>query len=64
MKYVKYWGMLSAIATFCSILGAWAKLTHKSYADDLLSFGLLTLAITQAVYMYLKFMALKNKNNL
>jgi hypothetical protein len=63
MKYVKYWGMLSAIATFCSIFGAWAKITHKSYANDLLTFGLWTLAISQAVYMYLKFIALKNKND-
>jgi hypothetical protein len=59
MKNLKFWGVLSGIASFCSIFGAWAKLTHKSYAGDLLTFGLWTLAVCQAVYMYLKFIALK-----
>ncbi|WP_462250812.1 GldL-related protein [Ferruginibacter sp.] len=54
--------MVSGIATFVTIFGAWAKLTHQYFADNLLTIGLWTLAISQSVYIYFKFVALKNKN--
>ena len=61
MNKYKFWGIVSGIATFVSIFGAWAKLTHQNFADNLLTIGLWTLAISQSVYIYFKFVALKNE---
>ena len=63
MNKFNYWGIIAGVATFLSIFGAWAKLTHQAYADKLLTTGLWILAISQSVYIYFKFVSLKNKND-
>jgi len=63
MNKYKFWGLVAAIATLLTVFGAWAKLTHQAYADNLLTVGLCLFGISQAVYHYLKFMVLKNKND-
>lgn len=35
------------------IIGAWAKITHKSYADTLLTIGLITEALIFIMYMFI-----------
>jgi hypothetical protein len=59
MNKYRYWGILAAIATFLTVFGYWAKITHQAYADKLLTIGMWTLAVTAAVYVYFKFIALK-----
>ena len=63
MNKYKFWGLMSAMATMLTVFGAWAKLTHQAYADQLLTVGLCVFGISQAVYQYLKFMKVKNKND-
>jgi hypothetical protein len=59
MNKYRYWGILAAIATFLTVFGYWAKITHQAYADKLLTIGMWTLAVTAAVYVYFKFVSLK-----
>jgi hypothetical protein len=61
MNKYKYWGIIAAIAVFLTIVGYWAKITHQSYADKVLTVGMWLLAVSAAVYIYFKFVALKNK---
>ncbi len=63
MNKYKFWGFVAAIGTFLTVFGAWAKLTHQAYADKILTAGLCLFGISQAVYQYLKFMKLKDKND-
>lgn len=37
MNKFNYWGIIAGVATFLTIFGAWAKLTHQAYADKLLA---------------------------
>ena len=61
-KY-NYWGIIAGIAMFLTIIGYWAKITHQSYADKVLAAGMWLLAVSAAVYIYFKFVSLKNKND-
>ena len=61
MNKYKYWGIIAAIAVFLTIVGYWAKITHQSYADKALTVGMWLLAVSAPVYIYFKFVALKNK---
>jgi hypothetical protein len=61
MNKYNYWGIASGIATFLTIFGYWAKITHQSYADKVLTIGMWTLAVTAAVYVYFKFIKLQKK---
>jgi heme/copper-type cytochrome/quinol oxidase subunit 4 len=63
MNKYKFWGIVAAVATVLTVFGAWAKLTHKANADTILTVGLCLFGVSQAVYHYLKFMALKNKKD-
>jgi hypothetical protein len=63
MNKYKFWGSVAAIATLLVVFGAWSKLTHQANADTILTIGLSLFGISQAVYHYLKFMKLKNKND-
>lgn len=63
MNKYKFWGLVAAIATMLTVFGAWAKLTHQAFAENVLTVGLLLFGISQAVYHYLKFMKLQNKND-
>ena len=58
----KFWGLVAAVATLLTVFGAWSKITHQAYADKLLAMGLCLFGISQAVYHYLKFIKLKNKD--
>lgn len=62
MNKYKFWGIVAAISTILTVFGAWAKLTHKSYAADLLTVGLCIFGISQGVYWYFKFLSLENKD--
>jgi hypothetical protein len=59
MNKFKYWGVAAGIATFLTIFGAWAKITHQAYADTVFKIGMWSLAGFAAVYVYFKFTALK-----
>jgi hypothetical protein len=62
MNKYKFWGVAAGIATFLTVVGYWAKITHQAYADKVLTIGMWTLAVTAAVYVYFKFISLKNRN--
>jgi hypothetical protein len=59
---IKYFGVISGIATFCTVFGMWAKITHKSFADNMLATGMWTLAVCAAIYVYLKITRFGNRN--
>jgi hypothetical protein len=50
------------MSAFLSVFGFWAKITHKSYADILLAVGMWLLAISAGIYIYFKFLRLRNNN--
>lgn len=54
---------MAATGTLLTVFGAWAKLTHKAEADKILTVGLCLFGMSQAVYQYLKFIKLKDKND-
>jgi hypothetical protein len=62
MNKYNYWGIIAGIASFLTVFGYWAKLTHQAYADKLLTIVIWSLSVSAAVYVYFKFVALKNKN--
>ena len=49
MNKFNYLGIVSGIAAFLTIFGAWAKITHQAYADKILSVGMWTLAASAAI---------------
>jgi hypothetical protein len=51
-RYI-FFGVIAGIATFLTIFGYWAKITHQAYADKTLTIGLWTLAICAGIYVYL-----------
>ena len=59
MNKYKIWGIIAAVATFLTIFGYRAKITHQAYADKTLTTGMWALAVSAAVYIYLKFTAIK-----
>ncbi|MBS1510159.1 MAG: hypothetical protein JST86_04915 [Bacteroidetes bacterium] len=61
MKTLKFWGILSGISAAATIFGAWAKLTHQSFADTMLNIAMPATAVCQGVYWYFKFTALGKK---
>ena len=61
MNKYSFFGLLAGIATFLTIFGYWAKLTHQSYADKTLAIGMWSLAISGAIYVYFKFIRLRKK---
>ena len=63
MNKYNYWGIIAGIAMFLTIVGYWAKITHQSYAGKVLTVGMWLLAVSAAVYIYFKFVSLKNKND-
>ncbi len=63
MNKYKYWGVIAGIAAFLTIVGYWAKITHQSYADKVFTVGMWLLAVSAAVYIYFKFVSLKNKKD-
>ncbi len=60
MNKFKLLGTVAAIATFLTIFGYWAKITHQSFADTILTIGMWVLAVCVAFYVYFKFSNLKN----
>ena len=62
MNKYKFLGLLAGIATFLTIFGYWAKITHQSYADKTLTIGMWLLAICVAIYVYFKFSRLGKKD--
>ena len=48
------------IAVFINIIGAWAKIMHKPFADTLLTIGMIAQALAVAWAAWLVF---SNKNN-
>ena len=61
MKSLKYFGAVAGIATFLSVFGMWAKITHQAYADKVFTIGMWTLALCGGVYVYFKFIVLSKK---
>jgi hypothetical protein len=61
MNKYNFWGVVGAAATFLTIFGMWAKLTHQAYADMTLTIGMWTLAVCAAVYVYFMFTNLRKK---
>ncbi|MEP7237958.1 MAG: hypothetical protein ABI685_08840 [Ferruginibacter sp.] len=62
MNKYKVWGIIGGAATFFTIFGIWAKLTHQAYADTTLTIGMWALSISAAILIYLIFTSLqKNK---
>lgn len=59
MNKYKIWGIIAALSTFLTIFGYWAKITHQAYADKVLAIGMWALAVSGAVYVYLKFSRFK-----
>ncbi|MEP7255606.1 MAG: hypothetical protein ABI666_07500 [Ferruginibacter sp.] len=62
MNKFRYLGIVAGADTFLTIFGYWAKITHQAYADKILTIGMWTLAISAAVYVYLKVSSLQGKN--
>ena len=63
MNKYRFWGLFSGISVLVLAFGAWKKIVHQQYADIFITAGIFTLAISQAVYQYLKFMALRNNKD-
>jgi len=61
MNKFKVWGFVAAIASFLTIFGYWAKITHQAYADKTLTTGMWSLAVCAGVYAYLIFANLSKK---
>ena len=55
MNKLKFFGILTGIATFLSIFGYWAKVTHQAYADKVFTIGMWMLAVCVGIYVYFKF---------
>jgi hypothetical protein len=63
MKHLyKYLGLACAVAVFITIIGMWARITHKSYAENLFAVGMWFMAICAAVFVYTQISKLSNKN--
>ena len=62
MNKFNYLGIVSGIAAFLTIFGAWAKITHQAYADKILSVGMWTLAASAAILVYFLVSSVNNKN--
>ena len=54
MNKLKYLGIVAGLATFLTIFGYWAKITHQAYADKILTTGMWMLAVSAAVYIYFR----------
>ena len=57
----KFCGLIAGIATFLTIFGFWAKITHQLYADTILTIGMWALAVCAGVFVYFTFTSLKKK---
>ena len=62
MNKFNFLGIVAGAATFLTIFGYWAKVTHQAYADKILTIGMWTLAVSATVYVYFKVISLKDKN--
>ena len=57
----KFWGIIAGVATFATVVGYWAKITHQVFADTLLAIGMWSLSVSAGVYVYFKFVKLQGK---
>jgi hypothetical protein len=55
MNRFTFSGVIAGTATFLTIFGFWAKLTHQAYAEKRPATGMWPLAICAAVYAYFMF---------
>jgi hypothetical protein len=62
MNRFKTLGIITGMATFLSIFGYWAKITHQPYADSVLKIGLWSLAVSAGLYVFVKVSRLNNKS--
>ena len=59
MKFNRYFGIIAAISVFLTIFGYWAMLTHQSYAANVFTAGMWSLAVCTAIYIYIKISSVK-----
>jgi hypothetical protein len=52
--------IIFTLATIAVLVGAWAKITHQSFANDLLTFGLLA-EVVGVIVLLVAFNAKKNQ---
>ena len=62
MNKFKTLGIIAGMATFLTIFGYWAKITHQAYADSVLKIGMWTLAVSAGLYVFVKVSKLNNKS--
>ncbi|MEI7734182.1 MAG: hypothetical protein WCI49_01895 [Ferruginibacter sp.] len=59
---LKYFALISAIATFLTIFGMWGRITHRLYANEIFTAGMWMLAVCAGIYVYIKISRFNNKN--
>ena len=62
MNKYNFFGIIAVMGVLGTAFGAWAKLTHQSYADNTITIGLACQGIGFAALIWFLFMWLKKKD--
>lgn len=62
MNKYYFFGAIAVLGIAGTAFGAWAKITHQSYADTAITIGLIFRAVGIAALVWFLFIWLKKKN--